>query len=316
MPGVIARVAARPQSKTLRSFVHKKKAVARKFLFDRAGLWTVPGREAAAMQMKTATHIFFAVTMMAIGLIGLIGGGFAPIWRPVPEAAPARELLALLCTFVSLGCGVGLLVKRTSAWSALVLFFFLLVWAALFKFRFIILAPLEEGSYQSIGENLVWVAAAWVLYAELAKVRNFLSSDLGLRIAYLLYGLALIAFGFSHFVYLELTAPLVPKWLPGPVFWAYVTGGIYLATGLAIAAGVYARLAAVAAAVQITLISILVWVPMVLAGHLSPMHWQETIVSWALTAGAWVLATGSPPETVARLFPSPTRRSERSGIRR
>jgi len=36
---------------------------------------------------------------------------------------------------------------------------------------------------------------------------------------------------------------------------------------------------------------LLVWGPMVLSGDLTPMHWQETVESWALTAGAFVLAT-------------------------
>jgi uncharacterized membrane protein YphA (DoxX/SURF4 family) len=87
-----------------------------------------------------------------------------------------------------------------------------------------------------------------------------------------------------------MTAPLVPRWLPGPVFWAYATGGIYLATGAALVIGFAARLAATAAAVQITFITVLVWGPKVLAAGLSAMHWQEAVVSWALTAGAWVVA--------------------------
>jgi uncharacterized membrane protein len=113
-----------------------------------------------------------------------------------------------------------------------------------------------------------------------------------LRIAFLVYGLALIAFGFSHFVYLDMTAPLVPHWLPKPALWAYLTGGIYLAAGVAIATGIGRQAGAAAAAAQIALITILVWGSMMVAGPMSPMHWQETVVSWALTAGAWVMATG------------------------
>jgi len=251
------------------------------------------------MDFRTVSRIFFAVTMIAIGVIGLVQGGFAPIWQPPPDTVPARELLAYLCTFVSLTCGAGLLMKRTAGAAALLLLIYLLIWTALFKVPFIIRAPLEEVSYQSTGENLVLIAAAWVLFAEFATAPKFLAGDRGLRIAYLLYGLALIAFGFSHFVYLNMTAPLVPGWLPGPVFWAYATGGIYLASGVGIATGIAARLASAFAAGQITLITLLVWGPMVAAGPLSSMHWQEAIVSWALTAGAWVLASGSPPGTAA-----------------
>jgi uncharacterized membrane protein YphA (DoxX/SURF4 family) len=256
------------------------------------------------MDRKTTARLVFGLTFIAIGLIGLIGSGFAPIWRPVPEGAPARDLLAYLSTFVSLGCGAGLLAKRSAAPAALILFIFLSVWTLAFKMPFIVRAPLVEGSYQSNGENWVLIAAAWVLYAQLSKGRNFLSSDLAARLAYLLYGLGLIAFGLSHFFYLELTAPLVPAWLPEPTFWAYATGIIYSLCGLALVIGLAPRIAALGAALNITLITLLVWGPILLAGGMSAMHWHETVVSWALTAAAWVLATGSPPATALLRRPS------------
>lgn len=251
------------------------------------------------MNLKTASRLFFAVTLIAIGMMGLVSGTFAPIWNPVPEAAPAREVLAYLSTFVALACGAGLLAKRTAVWAALVLTIFLILWDAAFKFPYIVRAPLVEGSYQSNGENWVLIAAAWILYAELTDSRKLLSSELGVRIAWLLYGLALVAFGLSHFFYLELTAPLVPSWLPSPVFWAYATGTIYTLCGLAIATNIAPRLGALGAATNITLITLLVWGPMVLAGQLSAMHWQETVVSWALTAASWVLASGWRPGSKA-----------------
>ena len=247
------------------------------------------------MNLKAASRIFFALTTIAIGVIGLVGQGFAPIWLPVPDATPFRALLPHVCTLVSLACGAGLLLKRTATWAALVLFAYLLIWAVAFKFPFIVRAPLVEGSYQSFGENAVQIAGAWILYVWLAgETKNarlgFLSGETGLRLARLLYGLALIAFGLSHFAYLELTAPLVPKWLPDPVFWAYLTGGIYLAAGLSVITGFTARLGAVGVAAQITLITLLVWGPFVLGDHISADNWQETVVSWAITAGAWVVA--------------------------
>jgi hypothetical protein len=36
--------------------------------------------------------------------------------------------------------------------------------------------------------------------------------------------------------------------------------------------------------------TVLVWVPILAAGHVSEQHWAETIVSCALTTGAWLLA--------------------------
>lgn len=249
------------------------------------------------MNWKQASHIAFALTFIGIGGIGFASGTFAPIWQPVPETVPTRELLAYLTSIIALACGIFLLVERTQAVAALILFVFLAVWALAFKAPFVVKAPLVEGSYQSIGENLVLIAAAWVLYT---RSRT--------RIAYVLYGLALIAFGLSHFFYLELTTPLVPAWLGVPVLWAYATGSIYTVCGVAMVLGLAARLASLAAAVNITLITLLVWVPIVAAGGLTAMHWQETVVSCALMVSSWVLASGSPPETGWLRRPSPTRR--------
>ena len=246
------------------------------------------------MRLKAA-QLIFALAMIAMAIIGIVAGKFAPIWAGVPKDLPDRQLLAYLCTAVSLACGAALLIKRSSAAAAMCLFLYLTIWTLLFKVPFIVRDPLVEVSYQSTGENLVLVAAALALYASAAKGRSFLSGRTGLRTAHVLYGLALVAFGFSHFVYLNLTAPLVPAWLPEPVFWAYLTGAIFLATGAALISGIGAAAGAFASAVQIAVITILVWGPVTVRGQLGAGEFQETVVSWALTAGAVVIALSFDP---------------------
>lgn len=232
------------------------------------------------MRIASAGHAVFAATLIAIGVLGLVKGDFAPIWQPVPKGVPAREALAYLCAFISLACGAGLLWQRTATLAARVLLAYLILWLLLFKARFIVAAPATAVAYETNGETAVLVAAACVLSA---------MGDKGVRIARVIYALAMIAFGVAHFAYVKLTAGLVPEWLPSQVSWAYFTGCTYIAAGVAMLVGVYAGLAAALSAIQVGLFTLLVWVPVVAADP-NAKQWSEFVVSWAITAAAWVVA--------------------------
>lgn len=247
------------------------------------------------MSIRSLGQVAFALTLVGLGILGLIKGDFTPIWTPVPKGVPAREALAYLCAVVSLACGIGLLWQRTAALAARVLVAYLLLWVLVFRVPAIFQAPKVEGSWFNCGETTVLVAAGWVLYAWFAtdwdrQHLGFATGDNGLRIARVLYGLALVPFGLGHFVYLKDTAALVPSWLPWHVAWAYFTGCAFIAAGLAVVVGVFARLAATLSALQIGLFTLLVWVPIVAAGSRNPFVLSETVLSWALTTAAWVVA--------------------------
>ena len=246
------------------------------------------------MRVVSAGHAVFAAVMIAIGIQGLVTGRVTAVWQPVPAGVPGREALEYLCALLSLTAGVGLIVRRTAAPAARVLLAALIVWLLAWRVRPLFVASLIEGTW-SFADALVMTAGAWVLFTWFAtewdrRHLGFAASDPGVRVARVLYGIGLIPFGYAHFANVKGTAGLVPAWLPWHAGWAYATGGAFLAAGVAIIAGVYARLAAALSALQMGLFGLLVWVPILAAGSKNPFYWLEFATTCTLTAAGWVVA--------------------------
>lgn len=253
-------------------------------------------------------HAVFAATMIVFGILSLVRGKFTAIWLPVTEVVPAREVLVYLSAIVPLASGIGLFWRRTADVASGVLLGFLLAWLLLLDMPQLVLDPSMEFTWAA-AKTATIVAAAWVLYVWVARRPGpregpwdggragqrdpyrpaFAAGDRGLQSARALYGLALIVFGISHFTYLARTISMVPGWLPWHLFWACFFGFTFIAAGLAVLIGVVARLAAMLSVLQLALFTLLVWVPVAAAGPRAS-DWAEFVVSWALTAAAWVVA--------------------------
>jgi uncharacterized membrane protein len=245
------------------------------------------------MRIASTGRAIFAVTMIGLGIIGLVRRDFVPLWNPAPNVS-AGGLLVSLVSLISLAAGIGLLIRRMASGAARLLVAAFFLWLLLFRLPNFFRLPAFAACW-SVFPLVVMLAAALVLYARFANDWDhdhvgFAVGGNGLRIARALYGLSLIFFGAAHFIDVKDTVSLVPNWLPAHMFCAYFTGCAFIAAGIAALTGVCARLAVTLSVLQITLFLVLVWLPIVATGSRNPFQWSETILNVALSAAGWVVA--------------------------
>ena len=245
---------------------------------------------AAVTPTRTYGWRVFAAGIMALGLVALMQGDFDP-GQPVPRALPGRTVLAWAAAMFMLGAGAALAWRRTVAAGAAALAGYYALIVVLWMGGRVLLAHYREyGAYSGSAEQLALAAAALMVYAAHARIDPARAARLT-RSGQVAFAACVLLFGGAHFVYLNLTAPLVPRWLPpSPQFWAYATGLGQIAAGLAILTGIRSRLAAILLTAMYVGFAFLVHLPMLLADPSSRMSWSENALNLALTGAAWVVA--------------------------
>lgn len=229
--------------------------------------------------------IVYAIGAIGLGVVGLIFGDFALQWQPVPDWVPLRTPLAYLSALIILGAGAAALVRRWALAGMATLAIFYSLWTLLLKTPAILAAPLMLGTWLGFAE-IASLAIAGFLAVSLMSGHGEPRAMQGLRIG---YGLCAVIFGLSHFVYVDITASMVPEWLPARHFWAYATGAGHFSAGLAILSGVLARVAATMLALMMGSFVLLVHLPDMIANPSAHLEWTILFVATTLAGAAWIV---------------------------
>jgi len=235
-------------------------------------------------------RIVFAASMMLAGVLSILFRDFALVFGEVPKTIPGHDALVMASAAILLLAGAALLVPRTARIAALVLAIGLLLFTLLCHVRPVVMHPLVELSWYALGETLVLAAGAWILFSmQPARASEPLAKLGHVRAGQIVFGVSLIPLGLSHMFYMNLTAPLIPSYIPFHVPLGYATGAFHIAAGLGIVFGVLPWLAATLETVMVALFTLLIWVPTVL-GTPKLFDWTEFTASLAITGAAWVVA--------------------------
>lgn len=245
-----------------------------------------------------------AAGLLAMGALSVISRDFAYTWQPVP-VFPGRDVAAVVCGLFMIAAGAGLLFRATAAVAVRALFPFLLVWMCL-KIPALIAMPRIEGVWLGLGEIAMLFGGVWILFARLSGLEeatffSHITGMEGVRIAEIVFALAVLPVGLSHIFYAKITASLVPSWLPFRMGFAYLTGVGQMACGLAILFPPWRRIAALVEAGMLALFAFLVWGPDTwisaapkMAGAPAGVRFPLTafLITWVIGAAALLVAGG------------------------
>ena len=232
----------------------------------------------------------YGLGVMVLGMASLAFGNFDP-GQPVPKNFPVRTVLAYAAGAFMVTAAAAVEWRRTAARGAAALaVYYALFVVILMNGRLLLKHYAVYGPYEEIAMQLAIAAGGLIIYATNASIDAALAARLT-RLGRLTFGICTLIFGGAHFVYMNLTAPLVPKWLPPTQeFWGYATGICFVAAGVAILTGVQARLAAILLTAMFISFALLVHEPMLLANHASHFNWTESAENLAAIGAAWVVA--------------------------
>lgn len=232
----------------------------------------------------------YGLGVMTSGIVCLALGDFLP-GQPMPKNFPERTALAFAAGAFMLIAGAALEWRRTVMLAAAALTAYYGFIVVMLMYGRVVLAHYAEYiAYSNAAMQVAIAAGGLIVFSASARLEHEVAARLS-RLGQVAFGICALLFGGSHFLYLSMTTPLVPKWLPPTQeFWAYATGVAFIAAGVAILSGVLARLAAILVTAMLGAFSLLIHLPLLV--QLPSMHliWIKNATNLVTMGAAWVVA--------------------------
>lgn len=245
-------------------------------------------------------RLFFAVGLIVWGIQHLVSGDFVtrvvPSW---PQWMPARTFWAFLVGAVLIAVGVAIILHIKARVAALTFGVLAFLSFALLHLPLAVKAVLWGGVWTAAGKALVMCGGAMCVAVSLAEgerdapIRLLASARARKRLVVwgrFCLGAFMILGGIQHFIFVEFVATLVPKWIPGAVFWTYFAGVALIAGGVGIIVPQVTRLAAMLSGAMIFSWVFLVHVPRALSDPHNQGEVAAVFEALAFSGVAFLLA--------------------------
>ncbi len=234
--------------------------------------------------------LLFATSLLAWGIIHFIAGDFiAGRPQPWPEGASGKTLVAYASGLMLIAASVSIVVQKHTRLAATAAGLMILVYAALPNLIRVLTTLDYGGLMTNTGKSITFGFGALLIASTFPheRMNNLLSKSLPM--ASIATGIFLVAGGIQHFIFVDFVKTLVPRWIPGDVFWTYVAGVGLIASGAALITGVLRKTAATVASWMVLTWVVVLHVPRALE-HGNINEWTAVFEALAVAAILMVIA--------------------------
>src|SRR5580698_3251172 len=170
---------------------------------------------------------FYAVAILAFGIIQIVAKNFMKGLLPVPGYLPARILFVNILSIAFIALALRIIINKSAKISAVILGFLLLL-LFIFPHVVLLLSNIYDPNEWTVAlEMLAICSGAFILAGiiEDKEAKETSSNDFVKRMAtagYYGFSLSVVGFCVLQFKYVHFVSTLIPAWIPFHIFFAYL----------------------------------------------------------------------------------------------
>lgn len=188
----------------------------------------------------------------------------------VPSWISAHLFWVYLVGVALIAAALSITLKVQSRLAAALLGIMFCSFVVLMDIPAVVAQPGDRFSWTLALRELAFASGAWAFAGSQMSPKRAGGAPALVTFARIVIGIAAVFYGVEHFLHPALATgvpleKIMPEWIPGRLFWAYLAGAVLIASGVCLVANKRAREAATYLGVMILLLVLFEYLPMLIA---------------------------------------------------
>lgn len=236
-------------------------------------------------------RIFFAVAVLAIGIVHLVTGNFPTGLLPVTSVYSGKIVLVYANGIALIVAGALILSKKYAYPGAALAAAIWLVWLLIFHLPQLVMTYNSPFEWTPTFEVAMLLGGALVLMGLVASPPN--SKGKFVLIGSYVVGVSVLVFAVLHLIYLQFITTLLLPWMPFKLFWAYVVMISFFAAAISILTRIWLRLSTSLLGLMFFIWFWILHIPLVVTHYRVEPQWTSIAVVLGASGVAFLLTAST-----------------------